>query len=1229
MKKLGVLIPLFTLILVATAFGFIQNSFNLQGELKNSRGEVLTGIYTTVFTIYDAAGTQQWTETHNIRTSNGIFDVQLGNTTPIILPFDEEYHLGIKVGSDSEMTPRINLTSIPWAYSARYCDMLNGYNASNISALVGNTTTELLAELDQYWVNYSGTAQEIDSYLNISNFQLINGTNVNATRINVTNITSFGYVTIGTTDPLDELTIVGGVDIMHTSVELGEHALEIDMNASGFGDSKGIDIVYTTGAIDTGQDEEVILINLDESLATGGDVFGLEMLTTEGSANIYGMKVGALIGPIHQDSGVFANMDSASNNGVDNLAEFISSASDVTIFANDNDYVVIGDAAKFEEIEFLLDTPASNPGIKPTFEYSIGVGTWGTFTPTDGTNGMRNTGVLSWEDDDIPTWVAGAGSEYLIRINRTQNNLVTTPKEDKVQIAAVTEYYWDENAYLLINNMTATDIYSTNITLGGYQVCTSVSGGCAKANGNSTADWRVEFDPIYIENDETNTTAEWIQEFDSLWVNLTGEGQAITGLINLTNVTVLAFDERGNDEDKNISDGAVWFNRSIPCFMYEDGTGKKCINEPNNFSYPLPISGVVEGVYASKLSSLDYEVSDGIYYIRGIRYTLPDSLTVSLSAANETYNRFDVLYVNTTRDVGVLTGEPSVNPQKPSLDSSQQIEVPGGFILVLSTGGTQQPDATENETIYDENASGEWVGQDYSGAIQFNGTADPQKGTIHIYTLAGETFDVDEEFEFNRSSQLSNVSSFKKVTFYFNVTSWPENKFHIDVWLEDSAGNQIGGVGIIEWPDPEADGYVLKTLSQDDFSPFPTDPVDINTIKFLGAKGGGKPPSGISFKMDAIDIEWGGSNATPGGGLEPHSLDPADGYQTGTLPSDYITWRTTLVCSLGDALCNISTADNRIGELYANYTNVSDVIAKNLNATYINSTNITLGGDQVCTKSSGGCGTGGGNSTAELLAELDSLFINISGEGQYLQTLINFSSDAIFEANINGTDTYMTNVNATRVNATEGKFYGDVDVDGLATVTNLTISNTNDEQELLCFNTDRPFCFRTTGSDAQAKLIFQSKFNKLLNFTDSNDASNFWFSFNSDPSLANFNSQGSISAQEISKAPNVNATRVNVSNIQVTKKFGINLTNTGGGIIQATAGALALRSPATKNLNLDAGGFFQFRDEDASRAIRAFIDSSNGNMSIDKDFVAGGSLGLNGTSNLIFYNGSGICISAC
>ena len=253
------------------------------------------------------------------------------------------------------------------------------------------------------------------------------------------------------------------LDVVHLAATTDDHALEIDADAAGFGDVKALDIDYITGAIGAGDDEAVILVNIDQSGSSGGgDIVALEVLTTTGDATTTAILAGPEVGVVEQTSGVFGDMDSALVNATDRLTEFTTIGSDIVMFVANGDTVTIGNAAKFEDLEFLLAT-VSSKNINPTFEYSTGVGTWGTFTPIDGTNGLLNTGVIAWLDADIPSWAVGTGTEYLIRMTRNRGGSITSPIESLVQIAETTEFYWNKDGDVKVNNVEA----SSTATFGG------------------------------------------------------------------------------------------------------------------------------------------------------------------------------------------------------------------------------------------------------------------------------------------------------------------------------------------------------------------------------------------------------------------------------------------------------------------------------------------------------------------------------------------------------------------------------------------------------------------------------------------------------------------------------------------------------------------------------------------------------------------------------------------
>jgi hypothetical protein len=120
----GVLFMVITVTLLCAAGGLVAatpvtQSVTYQGTLTDSSGNPLTGTYTMTFQLYDvvSGGTALATDTHSVTVDKGLF------TTPAT--FDSSFYdgralwLGIKVGSDPEMTPRQEVRPVPYALNLR------------------------------------------------------------------------------------------------------------------------------------------------------------------------------------------------------------------------------------------------------------------------------------------------------------------------------------------------------------------------------------------------------------------------------------------------------------------------------------------------------------------------------------------------------------------------------------------------------------------------------------------------------------------------------------------------------------------------------------------------------------------------------------------------------------------------------------------------------------------------------------------------------------------------------------------------------------------------------------------------------------------------------------------------------------------------------------------------------------------------------------------------------
>lgn len=99
-----------------------NGKISYQGILTDETGEFMPdGQYSIEFSLYntETGGQKLWNEIQNVDLIDGLFNVKLGEVNPITLTFDTQYWLGISVNSANEMSPRVELTSVPYAYRAQ------------------------------------------------------------------------------------------------------------------------------------------------------------------------------------------------------------------------------------------------------------------------------------------------------------------------------------------------------------------------------------------------------------------------------------------------------------------------------------------------------------------------------------------------------------------------------------------------------------------------------------------------------------------------------------------------------------------------------------------------------------------------------------------------------------------------------------------------------------------------------------------------------------------------------------------------------------------------------------------------------------------------------------------------------------------------------------------------------------------------------------------------------
>lgn len=146
-----------------------------------------------------------------------------------------------------------------------------------------------------------------------------------------------------------------------------------------------------------------------------------------------------------------------------------------------------------------------------------------------------------------------------------------------------------------------------------------------------------------------------------------------------------------------------------------------------NDAYNLAIGTrrIVVGNATWSGTGLTFDVTDGIFYINGIRYTSIGGQATA-AASDPALPRIDVIYYDTSGSFGIITGTPAASPSKPVVDYDTQIEITSINIAAAAI----IPVITGNLTIYNENI--EFTGTSNNGTVNFANTILPAVGTKHV-----------------------------------------------------------------------------------------------------------------------------------------------------------------------------------------------------------------------------------------------------------------------------------------------------------------------------------------------------------------------------------------------------------------------------------------------------------------------------------------------------------------
>jgi hypothetical protein len=193
-------------------------------------------------------------------------------------------------------------------------------------------------------------------------------------------------------------------------------------------------------------------------------------------------------------------------------------------------------------------------------------------------------------------------------------------------------------------------------------------------------------------------------------------------------------------------------------------------------------NSLISGGGVAFTADLDLIVSTANYVIQGVEYTSPET-ELTASAADATFDRIDVVAVDSSGQAVIVAGTPDANPAKPDLNPETQLELT--FFIVEANAVVLPVTVTD---VYHENT--EWTTSRSGTTFTLASTNNPRAGTVCIEGTAVTT---------GNYVQFANASTFdpatkENLTFYVrSKAAWPATR-SLSITLRNGNTSQRGSV---------------------------------------------------------------------------------------------------------------------------------------------------------------------------------------------------------------------------------------------------------------------------------------------------------------------------------------------------------------------------------------------------------------------------------------------------
>ena len=191
-------------ILPAVGLSDVPRQINYQGYLAGSDGNpVPDGNYQMSFAFYNTStgGSSWWSESQTVVMTSGYYHVILGKPGNYLDPddFDGGCYLGVRVGSDAEMRPRLPITATAFSFRSATADDADRLGGQHAGAFMSAGTDN--------WVDAAGDT--MTGTLTLPS----NGLRVGSNQLVMTG----GRIGLGTSSPNEQLEITGSLRLPATT----------------------------------------------------------------------------------------------------------------------------------------------------------------------------------------------------------------------------------------------------------------------------------------------------------------------------------------------------------------------------------------------------------------------------------------------------------------------------------------------------------------------------------------------------------------------------------------------------------------------------------------------------------------------------------------------------------------------------------------------------------------------------------------------------------------------------------------------------------------------------------------------------------------------------------------------------------------------------------------------------------------------------------------------------